>query len=103
MNSGGALGITRYELLKVIGQTFPLDIAAGLNFAGDVRRDVFGPVLKGVEGNHADGIVKLPCQQVGDDALEIYPLDFAFAADAAQPAEAVDNEIYGLVRAVGHG
>ena len=103
MNGGGAPRITLHELLKVIGQTFPLDIAAGLNFAGDVRGDVFGPVLKGVEGNHADGIVELPCQQVGDDALEICPLDFAFAADAAEPAEPVDNEIYRLVRAVGDG
>ena len=103
MNGGGAPRITLYELLKVIGQTFPLDIAASLNFARDVRRDVFGPVLKGVKGNHADGIVKLPGQQISDDALEICPLDFAFAVDAAEPAEPVDNEIDGLVRAVGHG
>jgi len=101
MNGGGAPRIILYELLKVIRQTLPLDIAAGLNFAGDVRGDVLGPVLKGVEGNHADGIVKLPCQQVGDDGLEICPLDFA--GDVAEPAEAVDNEIYRLVRAIGHG
>src|SRR5579859_935480 len=89
-----------HELLKVIRQAITLDIAAGLNFTGDVRKYVGRPVLEGIEGNHADGIVKLPCQQLGDDALDACSLDFGFTA---HPAEAVDNEKNSLVRAIRHG
>ncbi len=47
--------------------------------------------------------VELPGQKVGDDSFEVRPLDFRFAVNATQPAKAVDYEVGGLIRAVGHG
>src|SRR6266550_1108776 len=60
-------------------------------------------MFKCVEGNNADRVVELPGQKVGDDSFEVRPLDFRFAVNATQPAKAVDYEVGGLIRAVGHG
>src|SRR5258705_5915456 len=60
-------------------------------------------MFKCVEGNNADRVVELPGQKVGDDSFGVRPPDFRFAVNATQPAKAVDYEVRGLIRAVGHG
>jgi hypothetical protein len=57
-----------------------------LDFEGDIFRDVLRPMLKCVEGNNADRVVKLPRHEIGDDSFEVCPFDFGFAVSATQPA-----------------
>lgn len=66
------------KFLEMLGQVVAFDITADLNFAGDVCRDIPRPMLKGIEGDDARWIVKLPRQEVGDGALYVRPLDFGF-------------------------
>jgi hypothetical protein len=58
-------------------------------------------MLQRVEGDDADGVVELSCDQVGDDGFEVCPLDFGLAVDGAKPAKAVDYQIGRLIRAIG--
>ena len=60
-------------------------------------------MLKRVEGDDANGVVELPSQKIGDDGLDIRPLNFRLAVNAAEPLKAVDYEVDGLIRAIGHG
>src|ERR1019366_3639071 len=59
-------------------------------------------MLKRVEGNNADRVIKLSRHEIGDDGFEVGPLDFGFAVNATEPTEAVDYQVDGLIRAVGH-
>ena len=75
--------VTLHEILEVVGDTVAGDIAAGLYFAGDLFRKVFGPMLEGVEGDNPDRIVELARKQIGNDGFRIRTLNFGFTADAA--------------------
>src|ERR1035437_1158264 len=44
-------------------------------------------MLKCVEGDDADRVVKLPRHEIGNDSFEVCPLDFGFAGKAAPLAE----------------
>src|ERR1019366_4430802 len=59
-------------------------------------------MLKRVEGDHADRVVKLARHKIGDDSFEVCPFDFRFSVNAAQSTEAVDHKVDGLIRAIGH-
>src|ERR1700687_1484374 len=59
-------------------------------------------MLKCVEGNNAHRVIELARHEIGDDGFEVCPLDFGFAVNDAKPAEAVDHEVGGMIRAVGH-
>lgn len=72
-----------HEILKVIGDTIARDIAAGLYFAGDLFREVLGPMLQGVERDYPDRIIELARKQIRNDGFRIGPLNFGFTADAA--------------------
>jgi len=67
------------EVPDVLRHGGAFDIAAGLNFDGDIFRDVLGPMLKRIEGDDPDRIIELARYQVRDDGFEISPLDFRFA------------------------
>src|ERR1700730_16952347 len=82
------------------GSTF--NVAMGLDFDRDIFRYVVRPMLKRVEGNNADRVVELPRHEIGDDGFEVRPLDLGFAVNGAESAEAVDYEVDGLIRAIGH-
>jgi hypothetical protein len=59
-------------------------------------------MLKRVEGDDAYRIVELPRYQIGDDRFEVCSLDVGLALGGAKTAKAVDYQIDGLIRAVGH-
>src|ERR1700692_2210243 len=59
-------------------------------------------MLKRVEGYNADRGIELPGHEIGDDGFEVCPLNFGFAVNGAQSAEAVYYEVDGLIRAIGH-
>jgi hypothetical protein len=79
----------------VLGDGGAFYVAAGLNFGGDLFRDIIRPMLKRVEGDNADRVVEF-----GNYGFEISPLGFGFAINAAQPAKAVNYEVDSLIRAV---
>src|SRR3954470_1251176 len=54
-------------------------------------------MLRGVERDHAKGIVILAGDEIGDDGFEIGSPDLGFTKHAAMTAEIVDHEIDGLV------
>jgi hypothetical protein len=56
-------------------------------------------MLKRIEGDNAERVVKLSRHQISDDCFEIGPLDFGLAVDGSQSAETLDHEVYGLIRA----
>src|SRR5882757_543933 len=76
-----------------------LHVATGLDFRCDFVRHVVRPMLKGVECDHPDRVVKLAGQEIGDDRFEIRPLDLGLAVYTAA-GKAVDHKIRGLVRPV---
>src|ERR1700693_5524427 len=86
----------------MLGDGNALDIAAGLNFEGDIFCDVLRPMLTRIEGDNAERVVELSRHQIGNDSFEVCPLDFGLAVDGTQSTEAVDHEVNGLVRAVGY-
>jgi hypothetical protein len=47
------------EVLDMLGDGNAFDIAAGLDFEGDIFCDVLRPVLKRIEGDNTDRVVKL--------------------------------------------
>jgi len=53
-----------YEVLEVLRQSLPIDIGSGLDFAGNFRGNVPGPMFECVEGNDTDRIAEPPRQQV---------------------------------------
>jgi hypothetical protein len=86
----------------MLGHTDTVDIASGLDFGGNRLRNVVRPMLKCVEGDNADGVIELASQKIGDDGFEVCPLELGFAVDGAARAEAVHNEVNGLIGPVGH-
>jgi hypothetical protein len=54
-----------------------------------------------IEGDNPDRIVELPGDEFSDDGFEVGPLDLGFVA-LPLPTPAVDDEVSGLVRAIGH-
>jgi hypothetical protein len=74
----------------MLGDGGAIDVAAALNFGGDTFRNVLRPMPKRVEGDNADRVVELPPQETGDDGSEVGSLNFGFAVDATQSAEAVN-------------
>jgi len=96
-------GVPGDEVANMVRNRSAFDIAAGLNFERDIFRDVLRPMLKRIEGDNADRVVELSRHQIGDDGFEVGPLNFGLAVNGAQPAaKAVDDEVDGLIRAVGH-
>jgi hypothetical protein len=55
--SGALEVIAGNEIADMLGDGDAFDIAAGLNFEGDIRRDVVRPVLKRVESGTARCVV----------------------------------------------
>jgi hypothetical protein len=94
--------MARNEVCQVIRNGCVFDIAAGLNFSRDLVGYTVRPMPKRVEGDNANGVIELARQKIGDDGFEVRPLDLGFAVHAAQPTEAVDHEVYGLVGPIGH-
>ena len=62
----------------MLGDVCPLYVAAGLNFGGDLFRDIIRPMLKRVEGDNADRVVELARHEIGDYGFEISPLGCGF-------------------------
>src|SRR5712671_22398 len=90
------------EIPDMLRHRLAVDVAARLNLGGDLRRYVFGPVLQRVESNHPHRIVELAQQEIADHGLEVGALEFGLAVDGVQRAKAVDDEIDGLIGAIGH-
>jgi hypothetical protein len=59
LTSGTGVGVN--EVPDMLRDRDAFDIAAGLDFGRDIYRDVIRPMLKCVEGNNADRVVKLAC------------------------------------------
>jgi len=47
------------EVLNMLGDGNAFDIVAGLNFEGDILCDVLRPMLKRIENDNTDRVVKL--------------------------------------------
>jgi hypothetical protein len=77
------------EVLDMLGDGGAIDVAAGLNFGGDIFRYVLRPMLQRVEGDNADRVVELPRQEIGDDGFEVGPLNFGFAAPSNPPKRSI--------------
>jgi hypothetical protein len=92
--------VALHEILEVVGDIVARDIAASLDFGGDLFRKVFGPMLQGVEGDNPDGIAELARKQISDDGFRIRALNFGFAVDAPGRAGIVHHQIDGLVCAI---
>ena len=90
------------EVADMLGHGDTFDVASGLDFDGNLLRYVIRPMLKCVEGDNADWIIKLASQEIGDDGFEVRPFDLGFAINAATRADAVHNEISGLIGPVRH-
>src|SRR5450759_2120415 len=98
----GRTGVVSNEVLDMIRNAVAFDVTAGLNFLGDFVRDILRPMLKCVKCDNADRGVELSHHEIGDDSFEVCPFDFGFSVDTSQQTEAVDYQIDGLIRAVGH-
>jgi hypothetical protein len=59
-------------------------INAPLNLECDISRDIFRPMLSGVECNHANRVVVLARHQIGDDGFEIGLLDIGLGKRGAK-------------------
>lgn len=95
-------GVPLDKVPKRFRNVVTIDIAARLDFEGDIFRDVLRPTLGGVESDDADRVVELPRHQIGYDSLKVCPFDVGFAIGSAKGAKTVDHEVDGLIRAIGH-
>ena len=86
----------------MFGDTIALGVAASLDFECDVLRNIFRPMLRGVERNDADRVTELAGNQVHYDRFEIRLLDLGFPVDRTQRTKTVDDKVDGLVGAAGH-
>src|SRR4030095_5956467 len=86
------------EILEVIGHRHAVAVAARLYFPDDIRRQVLRPVLPRVEGKDADLVFELCGPEIGNDRLEIAPLDLAL--DTPGRASILDDDKNGLVSAI---
>src|ERR1700690_1923851 len=77
------------EVADMLGDGNAFDIAAGLNFEGDIFCDILRPMLKRIKGHDTQRVVELSRYQIGDDSFEVGPLVFRLAVDGAKSAEAV--------------
>src|SRR5271169_5791766 len=91
-----------HEVANMLWHGCAFDIASGLDFGGNRFRNVVRPMLKCVEGDNTDWIIKLASQKISDDGFEVRPLDLGFAVDSATCAKAVHNEVNGLIGPIGH-
>jgi hypothetical protein len=71
------------EFLQMRRDVGQLQIAAMLDFAGDVLRDVFRPALRRVEGHDPDRPAILAGDQILDDRLEVRGLEVGLAPGAS--------------------
>ena len=92
-----------HEVADMLGHKDTFDVASGLNFDSNRLRNVIRPMFECVEGDNADWIIKLASQEIGDDGFEIRSFDLGFAAGAATRADAIHNEVGGLIGSVRHG
>src|SRR5436190_10317386 len=90
------------EVADMFGQFVALDVEPGLNFRRDILRNVFRPVLEGIECDNAKRLVELAGDQIGDDGLQIGSLDFGFGKDAASRSKTVHHHVDRLVGSVRH-
>jgi hypothetical protein len=60
-------------------------------------RDIFRPMLSGVECDHANRGAVLPRHQIGDDGFEICLLDVGLGKRGAKVSEIIDDKINGLI------
>jgi hypothetical protein len=61
------------EVLNMLGDGNAFDIVAGLNFEGDILCDVLRPMLKRIEGDNTDRVVKLSAMIVSTSVRLISP------------------------------
>ena len=94
--------VTVDEVADMLGHGDTFDVASALDFDGNRLRNVIGPMLKCIEGDNADWITKLASQKIRDDGFEVRPFDLCFAIKTATRADAVHNEVSGLIGPVGH-
>ena len=62
--------------------------------ARDVLRNVAGPALGGVEGDHPERVRILPGQEILQDRLSVGFRDVGLNEDAAELAVVVDHEVH---------
>jgi len=91
-----------HKICDVVRQGLSIDIAAHLQFGGDIGREIGNPVLERVEGHDADRIVELRRQQFANDHLEIAAFELDVATVTAASDDAIDDDIDGLIGPVGH-
>ena len=89
------------EILQVKRDIALLQIAAMAQLSDNVRGDVFGSPLGGVESDDADRIAVLTGKQVLDHRLEAAGLVVRLAPGAADFTEIVGDQIDGMVVIVG--
>jgi hypothetical protein len=95
-------GVTGDEVANMVRNRSAFDIAAGLNFGRDDRREVIRPMLKCVECDHANRVVKLASHEIVDDSFQVSSLDFGFPVDLAICAKAIHYDVGYLIGPIGH-
>jgi hypothetical protein len=68
-------------------------INAPLNLACDILRDIFRPVLSGVERDHANRVAVLARHQIGDDGFKIGLLDISLGKRGGKLPEFIDDKM----------
>src|SRR6266702_4847843 len=63
------------KIFELFRHRRPFDITAAQDFLCDIFGDVGGPVFERVEGEDADRVGKARRHQIGDDRIEVRPLD----------------------------
>ena len=79
------------------GQGITDKISASPDLPCDNFRDIFRPMLGGVECDDSDRVAVLAGHQIADGGFEIGLLYICLAIGAAQPSEIIEHEMDGLI------
>jgi hypothetical protein len=79
------------------GETTVHYLVDGLAQTKDIFRNTLGPSLRRVEGGDADRVIELAGHHIGDDGLEVGPLDIGPTEGSAQAPKVIDDEVEGLI------
>jgi hypothetical protein len=89
------------EVLQKERDVTALQVAALAQFLGNVARDVFGPLFRGIEADDADGVLILPFEHIHDDRFEVGPLYIGLSVSPPVTPEIIHNDVDVLIVSIG--
>jgi len=85
------------EVRKRIRQLVTGNTQKAHDLGRKIFRDIFGPMLGGVEGDDLDRVVVLAGEKIGDRRFQIGSLNIGLAIGSPQRAETFKHEVDGLI------